>query len=91
MQRLCLTAGFTIGSLDKNNFDNFFGGSSLLLGPGFLITRSFRVSTGFSFLKRSTLNPLKSDKKFTTGYYLTASLDFDLLGTLNKITGLLIK
>jgi hypothetical protein len=89
-QYLCLTAGFTIGSLDKNNFDNFFGGSSLMLGPSLRLTRSFRISAGICFLKRSTLNPLISEKKFTSGVYLSTSLDFDLLGTLGKVTGLFL-
>lgn len=90
-QRLSLTAGFTIGSLDKVNFDNFFGGSSLLLGPGFRVTRAFRLSTGVCFLKRSQANPLLSDKKFTSGYYASLSLDIDLLGTINKATSIFFK
>jgi hypothetical protein len=91
LRDLCLTAGFTIGSLDKNNFDNFFGGSSLLLGPGYRINRSLLLSTGICFLKRSTLNPLVTEKKFTSGFYASVSIDFDLLGTLGSVTGLLLK
>lgn len=88
-QRFCITAGFTIGTIDKNNFSNFFGGTSLLIGPSYRFGRTFRVSSGVVFLKRSDKNYLLSDKRYTTGFHASLSLDLDILGTLGKAIGLL--
>ncbi len=89
--RFCLNVGFTFGSLDKQNFDNFFAGSSMLVGPSYRLTRSFRLSGGAVFLNRAPLNPLLSEKKITTGGYLSLSLDFDILGALKNVSSLFFK
>lgn len=88
---LCLTIGFTFGSLDKQNFDNFFAGSSMLIGPSLRLTRSFRVSAGAVFLKRAELNPLLSDKKIVVGGFAGLSLDFDILHAIKSVSGMLFK
>lgn len=88
---LCLTIGFTFGSLDKQNFDNFFAGSSMLVGPSVRLTRSFRISAGAAFLKRANENPLLSEKRITVGSYLSASLDLDILNAIKNATNLFFK
>lgn len=82
---LCMTIGFSFGSLDKQNFDNFFAGSSMMVGPSLRLTRSFRLSAGAAFLKRTNKNPVLTDKEVTVGGYLSASLDFDILNAIKSV------
>lgn len=88
---LSLTIGFSFGSLDKQNFDNFFAGSSMLIGPSLRITRSFRLSAGAVLLKRADLNPLLSEKKIVVGGFAGVSLDFDILNAIKNVAGMLFK
>lgn len=91
LNKLCLSIGFTIGSLDKANFDHFFANSTMLIGPSYRITRSFRMSGGIVFLKRTSLNPLKADKEITQGAYVSVSLDLDILNAAKTVSNLFFK
>jgi len=84
------TVGFTVGAINKANFDNLSTGTSILVGPSARLG-PFRISGGFSFLQRANLNPLITTKSTVVGYYTAASLDFDLLQGVQKITSIFFK
>jgi hypothetical protein len=89
--RLCLTLGFTFGSVDKANFDNFFAGSSMLIGPSLRLSRSFRIGGGLALMKRTSSDPLKADKDIATGAFASLSLDIDILSAAKNVTNLFFK
>ena len=49
------------------------------------------LSAGISAAKRSTYNPLVSDKTATFGSYASLSLDYDLLAAIKSVTNMIFK
>jgi len=90
-QHLCLNIGITLGSMPNKDFDNFYNGTSLLIGPAYRFARGFKVSAGVALLKRASKNPLISEKKVIPGGYLSASVDMDFIQSLKDITTILFK
>lgn len=85
LHTLGLNVGFTLGAIGQHNFDNFYNNSSLMLGPSFRIGEFLRLSAGSVFMRRKQVNPLTAQKKFTTGLYISAALDFDLFDGVKTI------
>ncbi len=90
-QHVSLNIGFTFGGIPNADFDNFYNNSSLLVGPAFRFKRAFKVSLGASFLKRSSQNPLVSEKKVVVGSYASLSVDIDFIQGLSQVTSFLFK
>lgn len=91
MQRLSLNIGFTLGGIPQTEFDNLYNNMSLLVGPSLRFARAFKVSAGVAVLKRSSYNPVYSEKKVTTGAYASLSVDIDFIQGLKDVTTLLFK
>ena len=90
-QHLSLNLGFTLGSLPNADFDNFYNGTSLLVGPAYRFRRAFKFSAGAAFLKRSSYNPLISEKKVVMGTFASLSVDIDFIETFKDIRTILSK
>ncbi|PWV55559.1 hypothetical protein [Chitinophaga sp. S165] len=91
-QHLCLNVGITVGgSLSNKDFDNFYNNTSLLVGPAWRFARAFKISAGGALMKRSSKNPLVSDKKVVPGGYASLSVDIDFIQGLKDITSILFK
>lgn len=85
-QHLALNVGVTLGSMNKKDFGNLTGDSSLLIGPAYRFYRGFKVSTGVSLLTRTSKNPIISDKKEIIGGYFSLSVDIDFLKSVKDVT-----
>jgi hypothetical protein len=90
-QHLSLNIGITLGSMSNKDFDNFYNSNSLLVGPAYRFARAFKVSSGLALLKRSSQNPLISEKKVVPAGYLSLSVDIDFIQGLKDITSILFK
>lgn len=90
-QHLSLNIGITLGSMQNKDFDNFYNGTSLLVGPAYRVARGFKVSAGVALLKRTSKNPLISEKKVVPGAYVSTSVDIDFIQGLKDITSILFK
>lgn len=90
-QHLSLSLGFTIGSLPSTEFENLYNNMSLTIGPAYRFKQAFKASAGLSLVKGIGKNPLISEKKVIPGFYVSASVDIDLIQTLSNITNLLLK
>ena len=90
-QRLSLNIGVTTGAMVNKDFENFFNETSLLVGPGCRLARGFKLSGGLALLRRTSKNPLKSDKQIVFGSYISLSADIDLIQGIKDITSILFK
>ncbi len=90
-QHLALNVGITIGSIPNKDFENFYNNTSLLIGPAYRFRRAFKVSAGIALLKRSSTNPLISEKKVVVGGYFSTSVDIDFIQGIKDITSILFK
>jgi hypothetical protein len=77
--------------MSNKDFDNFYNSNSLLVGPAYRFARAFKVSSGLALLKRSSQNPLISEKKVVPAGYLSLSVDIDFIQGLKDITSILFK
>lgn len=91
MQKLSLSVGITVTSLTNNEFDNFYKSNSLIVGPAYRLYRGFKASAGAAFLRRTSSNPLISEKKVVVGAYVSLSVDIDVLNGIEKVTSIVFK
>lgn len=91
LQHLSLSVGITVSSFTNNEFDNFYKSNSLLVGPAYRIYRGFKISSGAAFLRRTSSNPLISEKKVVVGAYVSLSVDIDFLSGIEKVTSIVFK
>lgn len=91
LQNLSLNFGVTFGSMINKDFDNFYNNTSLLIGPAYRFARAFKVSTGVALLRRSSKNPIVSEKKTIAGGYVSLSVDIDLIQGIKDVTSILFK
>jgi hypothetical protein len=90
-QHLGLNIGLTVGSMTNKDFDNFYNNTSLLVGPAVRFKRAFKLSGGVAFVRRSSVNPVISDKKPIMGSYISLSVDIDFIQSLKDVTSILFK
>jgi len=90
-QHLCLNIGITLGAMQNKDFDNLYNSTSLLVGPAYRIARGFKVSAGVALLKRTSKNPIISEKRVVPGGYFSASVDMDFIQSLQDIKNILFK
>lgn len=90
-QHLCLNIGITFGNMGNKDFDNFYNSNSLLIGPAYRFARAFKVSSGVALLKRSSTNPIISDKCIIPAAYLSLSVDIDFIDSIKSVTNSLFK
>lgn len=90
-QHLSLNLGVTLGSMTNKDFDNFYSSNSLLIGPAYRFKRAFKVSAGVALLKRSSKNPLFSEKEIIPAAYLSLSVDIDFIDTIKSVTSMFFK
>lgn len=91
LQHLSLSVGITVSSLTNSEFDNFYKSNSLLVGPAYRFYRGFKISSGAAFLRRTSSNPLISEKKVIVGAYVSLSVDIDFLSGIEKVTSIVFK
>jgi hypothetical protein len=89
-RRVSLTVGLTVQGIGDNGKtrEDLFGNQSLVLGLGARLTNSVRLTAGSLVFKKLSPNPLSTDKKLTTTYFLSISFDIDVAPTLTGIGGL---
>jgi hypothetical protein len=90
-QHLCLNIGLTMGAIPNKDFDNFYNNTSLLIGPAYRFKRAFKISAGAALLKRSSENPIISEKQVVIGSYMSLSVDIDFIQSIKDITSILLK
>jgi len=81
-RRLALTVGLTVSSVgDENNKtrSDLFWTQSLVLGGGYRITSSLRGGGGALVFRQADPNPLVTRKTAAVTWYVSFSLDLDLL------------
>jgi hypothetical protein len=89
-RRVSLTVGLTVQGIGDNGKtrEDLFGNQSLVFGLGARLTNSVRLTAGSLVFKKLSPNPLSTDKKLTTTYFLSISFDIDVAPTLTGIGGL---
>jgi hypothetical protein len=100
-RRFALTFGITLDSIEeqvggtavpaanKTRFDLLQSNRSLLLGAGFRVSQSLRVSGGALVLREKDPNPLIAKQAVATVPYVSFSLDFDVASALKGGLGAL--
>lgn len=91
LQHLALNVGLTWGPLPNSDFSNLYDNYSLLVGPSYRFARAFKASAGAAFARRSSANPLISEKEVVMGYYVSLSLDVDIVAGVKDFTKLFTK
>ena len=91
MQHLSLTLGVSVGSITNADFENLYNKYSLLIGPAYRFNRALKVSMGVSMLRRTSMNPVISEKGVLVGGYISLSVDIDFIQGLKDITSLFYK
>jgi hypothetical protein len=89
-RRVSVTLGLTaegIGDSGKTRQD-LFNTQSLVYGVGARLTNSVRMTVGGLLFKKLSPNPLSTDKKLATTYFLSISFDIDVAPALKGIGGL---
>jgi hypothetical protein len=88
-RRVALTLGLTLqGVGDGKTRDDLFGNQSLVLGLGARMTNSVRLTAGGLVFKERSPNPLSTDTKLTTTYFVSVSFDIDVVPALKGLGGL---
>jgi hypothetical protein len=83
-RRVSVTLGLTVqGVGDGKTRDDLFGKQSLVLGLGARLTNSVRLTAGSLVFKELSPNPLSTDTKLTTTYFVSLSFDIDVAPALN--------
>jgi len=89
-RRTSFTLGLTVKGIgDNTTREDLFSSQSLVAGIGVRITNSVRLTAGSLVFKKLSPNPLSTDKKLTTTYFLSLSFDIDVVPTLKGIGGIL--
>jgi len=82
-RRFALMAGLTLASTSGHGALGISGpvsGKVPMLGVGYRLTDYIRLGAG-SFMYYQASNPLSDDKKTKAGLYISASMDLDVVGT----------
>ncbi len=88
-RRVSVTLGLTVNGIgDEKTRQDLFGNQSLVLGLGARLTNSVRLTAGSLVFKKLSPNPLSTDTKLTTTYFLSFSFDIDVVPALRGIGGL---
>jgi hypothetical protein len=89
-RRVSVTLGLTVNGIgdDGKTREDLFGNQSLVVGLGARLTNSVRMTAGSLVFKKLSPNPLSTDQKLTTTYFLSFSFDVDVVPTLKGIGGL---
>jgi hypothetical protein len=88
-RRVSVTLGLTVQGIgDGKTRDDLFGNQSLVLGLGARLTNSVRFTAGSLVFKELSPNPLSTDTKLTTTYFVSVSFDIDVVPALKGIGGL---
>ncbi|HEY0511914.1 MAG TPA: hypothetical protein VGH73_08420 [Thermoanaerobaculia bacterium] len=89
-RRVSVTLGLTVQGIGDGGKtrEDLFGNQSLILGLGARLTNSVRLTAGSVVFKKLSPNPLSTDTKLTTTYFLSFSFDIDVVPTLAGIGGL---
>ena len=89
-QYVALNVGLTTGSM-KGDFDNFLNNTSLLIGPSVRVYRFVTLSSGVAVLRRSSFNPVVSEKKPVLGAYASIAFDIDVVEGVKDFINVLFK
>jgi hypothetical protein len=88
-RRVSITLGLTVGGIgDSKTREDLFSTQSLVVGLGARVTNSVRMTAGSLVFKKLSPNPLSTDKKLTTTYFVSFSFDIDVAPALKGIGGL---
>ena len=89
-KRVSLTVGISVTDLgleDDERIEPLLGGgSNLVLGGGYRLARSVRVSGGVLMVLKNDPNPLVTDRSLAVTPYVAFSFDADLIGALRTLT-----
>jgi hypothetical protein len=88
-RRVSVTLGLTAQGIgDGKTRDDLFGSQSLVLGLGARLTNSVRFTAGSLVFKELSPNPLSTETKLTTTYFVSFSFDIDVVPALAGIGSL---
>lgn len=89
-RRVSVTLGLTVNGIgdDGKTREDLVGKQSLVVGLGARVTNSVRLTAGSLVFKKLSPNPLSTDKKLTTTYFLSFSFDIDVVPALQGIGSL---
>jgi hypothetical protein len=77
--RMSLTVGLTAQSIaDSKTREDLFGSQSLVIGLGARLTNSVRLTAGTLVFNKLSPNPLSTDKKLTSTYFVSVSFDINM-------------
>lgn len=91
LHHLCLNVGITLGPMVNKDYGNLYNNNSLLVGPAIRFARAFKISAGASFMRRTSKNPMISEKGIVCGGYASLSVDIDFIQGVKDITAILFK
>ena len=90
-RRLSFTVGITVTDLkvdeEETEIDALLGKrSNLILGAGYRLAQSMRLSGGALLFLKNDPNPLVTDRSLAATAYVAFSFDVDLVGALRSLT-----
>lgn len=91
LQHLSIGIGLTFTGMTNTQFDNLLNNNMLTAGLGYRIGRIAKVGTGLAMLKRTSKNPLISDKRVVGGYYISVSADLDVAQGIKDFISIIFK
>ena len=89
-RRASITLGLTVNGIGDGGKtrEDLIGSQTLVYGFGVRMTNSVRFTAGGLLFKKLSPNPLSTDKKLATTYFVSISFDIDVAPALNGIGNL---
>lgn len=86
-RRFAVQAGVSVANDPRNGIKGVIGQQYVLLGAGFRVTDHLRLGGGAAFFRYASPNPLSSQEPFAATPYISAGLDADVIGTIQRWRG----
>ncbi len=85
--------GLTIGGSiqEEGERDDLFGNNSLLVGIGFRINHTIRISAGSVIFRANNPNPLIADKSIATAPFASISFDIKIQSIISSLSSAILK
>lgn len=85
--------GLTIGGSiqEEGERDDLFGNNSLLVGIGFRLNHTIRISAGSVIFRANNPNPLIADKSIATAPFASISFDIKIQSIISSLSNVILK
>jgi len=84
-QRFSLNLGVTVNSIESDEFEDFYKGTSLLIGGNYKFNRIISATFGGVIMKQKNENPLLDDPHTVVRPYGGISLDLDIANLFGSV------